>query len=215
MKLFLFPMTRLNLVKERIKPESLIAKGKKTPQDPDTDENEKAKSPPRVSTENSHQSDNSWPRRKKVTAVIGDSIIKNVQGWRLSDRNIYVVVKNFGGANISDMEDYPKPIIRKEPANLILHVGTNDLHKSLTTHQIAEGIVNLGIQISQDSPFTNITISGIRPRTDKPNLQEKENQVNDLIGKCCTQNNCGFLSHKTIDSTCLNAKGLHLNKKGT
>ena len=69
-----------------------------------------------------------------------------MQGLRLSDSNNYVVVKSFGGANISDMEDYLKPIIRKEPANLILHVGTNDLHKSLTTHQIAEGIVNLGIQ---------------------------------------------------------------------
>ena len=46
-------------------------------------------------------------------------------------------------------------------------------------------------------------------------MQEKANQVNDLIGKCCTQNNWGFLRHKTIDSTCLNAKGLHLNKKGT
>ena len=137
-------------------------------------------------------------------------------------------MKSFGGANISDMEDYLKPIIRKEPANLNLNVGTNDLHKSLTTHQIAEGIVNLGIQISQDSPSTNVTISGIPPpstgcaqatppppRTDKPNLQEKANQVNDLIGKCCTQNNWGFLRHKTIDLTCLNAKGLHLNKKGT
>jgi hypothetical protein len=67
---------------------------------------------------------------KKVTAVIRDSIIKNVQGWRLSDSNNYVVVKSFGGANISDMEDYLKPIIRKEPANLIFHVGTNDLYLS-------------------------------------------------------------------------------------
>jgi hypothetical protein len=87
--------------------------------------------------------------------------------------NNYVLVKSFGGANISDMEDCLKPIIRKEPANLILHVATNDIRKSLTTHQSAEGIVNLGIQISQDSPSTNITISGILPRTDKPNLQEK------------------------------------------
>ncbi len=103
------------------------AKEKKTPQNPDTDQSGNVKSPQRASTENGHQSDNSWPHRKKVTAVIGDSIIKNVQGWRLSDSNNYVVVKSFGGANISDMEDYLKHIIRKEPANLILHVGTNDL----------------------------------------------------------------------------------------
>jgi hypothetical protein len=107
--------------------------------------------------------------------------------------NNYVVVKSCGGANISDMEDYLKRIIRKEPAKLILLVGTNVLRKSLTTHQIAEGIFNFGIQVSQDSPSTNITISGFLPQTDKPNLQEKANQVNDLIGKCCTQNNWDFL----------------------
>ncbi|CAB4028999.1 Hypothetical predicted protein, partial [Paramuricea clavata] len=104
MKLFLFPMTRLNLVKKNKARKS--ARGKKTPQNLDTDENEKAQSLPRVSTENSRQSDNSSPRRKKVAAVIGDSIIKNVQGWRLSDSNNHVVMKSFGGANISDMEDY-------------------------------------------------------------------------------------------------------------
>ncbi len=42
------------------------AKEKKTPQNPDTD----VKTPQRASTENGHQGDNSWPRRKKVTAVI-------------------------------------------------------------------------------------------------------------------------------------------------
>ena len=39
--------------------------------------------------------------KKKITVVIGDSIIKNIQGWRLSDCNNHAVVKSFGGANCS------------------------------------------------------------------------------------------------------------------
>ena len=73
------------------------------------------------------RSDKSQSSKKKVIAVLGDSSIKNLQGWRLSDDNNHVVVKSFGGANCTDMEDYLKPAVRKEPENIILHVGlTND-----------------------------------------------------------------------------------------
>ncbi len=52
-------------------------------------------------------------------------------------------MKSFAGATIEDMGDYLKPVIRKEPESIILHVGTNDL-KSLSPKQVAEGIANLG-----------------------------------------------------------------------
>ena len=64
--------------------------------------------------------------KKKVTVIAGDSIIKHLQGWRLSDTNNHVVVSN---ATIEDMEDYLKPVIRKEPESIVLHIGTNDLNK--------------------------------------------------------------------------------------
>ena len=35
------------------------------------------------------------------------------------------VVKLFPGATVEDMEDFIKPITRKSPDKLILHVGTN------------------------------------------------------------------------------------------
>ena len=115
----------------------------------------------------------------------------------------------------TDIEDYLKPVVRKEPQNIILHVGTNDLNKSASPDQIAQGIINLGIQINQDSPQTSITISEILPRTDKSNLLIKASQVNDIVKKYCDQNKWGYINHKAINATCLNSKGLHLNKKGT
>ncbi|CAB4018992.1 Hypothetical predicted protein, partial [Paramuricea clavata] len=48
---------------------------------------------------------------KNVTVVAGDSIVQNLQGWRLSNTDNHVVVKSFSGANITDMEDYLKPIL--------------------------------------------------------------------------------------------------------
>ena len=68
------------------------------------------------------------------------------------------------------MEDYLKPVIRKEPESIVLHIGTNDLNK-LSPEQIADSITNLRIQISEESPNTTIVISSILLRADKPNLQ--------------------------------------------
>ena len=151
---------------------------------------------------------------KKVTVIAGDSIVKNLQGWRLSDTNNHVVVKSFAGATIEDMEDYLKPIIRKRPESIILHVGTNDL-KNLSPKQVAEGFANLGSQINEESPNTNIVISSIILRTDNPQLAAKATEANKLIYSLCSKNKWKFINHSSINSTCLNSRGLHLNRKGT
>ena len=109
---------------------------------------------------------------KKVTLVAGDSILKNIHGWRLSNSDNHVVVKSFAGATISDMEDFLKPVIRKKPNSIILHVGTNDIEHD-TAKRVAEGVLNLAIQVTENSPSTEIVISAILPRTDKPNEQSK------------------------------------------
>ena len=150
-------------------------------------------------------------RGKKVTVIAGDSIIKNIQGWRLSNPPNHVVVKSFAGANSTDMEDYLRPILRKEPDKIILHVGTNDIsHQS--ARRVAQGIANLGTQIVQDSPATSLVISSILPRTDKPELSKKVVEANEHIKAFCNGNNWEFMDHAAIDSSCLNMRGLHLNR---
>lgn len=153
-------------------------------------------------------------QKKKVTVIVGDSILKNIQGWSLSDSNNHVVVKPFPGATITDMEDFIKPIIRKEPEDMILHIGTNDV-KKLTPRCLAEGITNLAIQIQQESPNTGITISGILPRNDNLHLEGKINETNRSMEAICKQHKWNFVNCKTIDKTCLNSRGLHLNRKGS
>ena len=69
-----------------------------------------------------------------MTVIVGDSMVKNVRGWDISNQKDKVIVKSFSGATTEDMEDYLKPILRKEPENLILHVGTNDLKVTEPAH---------------------------------------------------------------------------------
>ena len=84
-----------------------------------------SKSTKQLNTDQHHDNSESRNHKVKTTVIVGDSMIKNLQGWRLSNANNHMVVKSFSGATTSDMEDYLKPIVRREPEEIILHVGTN------------------------------------------------------------------------------------------
>ena len=63
--------------------------------------------------DNQNTNMNTTKSDKKVTVIAGDSIVKNLHCWRLSDMNNHVVVKSFAGATIEDMGNYLKPVICK------------------------------------------------------------------------------------------------------
>ena len=122
-----------------------------------------------------------------------------------------MVVKSFPGATIEDMEDFVKPLLRKKPDNVVLHIGTNDLN----THEprlAAEGIVNLALQIEGAAPETNLAISGLIARAD--DKDGKVSSVNKILKKICRQNHWNFIEHN-INQTRLNRGGLHLSKSGS
>ena len=63
---------------------------------------------------------------KKVTVLVGDSIVKDVKGWEISDRENKFVVRLFPGAKTDDMKSYVVPTIKQKPATIVIHCGTND-----------------------------------------------------------------------------------------
>ena len=173
---------------------------------PETQAASSQATPPPVSQDDSD--------RKQVVYIAGDSMIQHVQGWSLSSENRHVAVKSFSGARVEDMEDYLKPLIRKEPDELILHVGTNNIRDD-NPREVAEGIVNLGFQINQNSPNTNISISSLLLRSDRPQLNDNIKETNKILRLLCNSNGWPFLDHPVIDLSCLNRRGLHLNHKGS
>ena len=52
--------------------------------------------------------------------IIGDSIVKHIRGYELSQRveNCKVFVKSFSGAKVRCMEDYIQPTLREMPSHV-------------------------------------------------------------------------------------------------
>ena len=48
------------------------------------------------------------------------------------------MVKHFSGAKIEDMKHYVKPAQEKQPAQIIIHVGTNDLPGNKNSDEMAK-----------------------------------------------------------------------------
>ena len=67
-----------------------------------------------------------------VTVILGDSIVKDVKGRKLSDEKNKVVVKHFIGAKTKDVESYIIPNLKQNPETIIIHSGTNCLKSDRT-----------------------------------------------------------------------------------
>ena len=75
---------------------------------------------------------------ERTTVIVGDSIIKNVQGIELVQTVGYrVVVKPFPGATIRDIRLHVVPTFENAPVQICPYVGTNDL-KSSTPNNVAD-----------------------------------------------------------------------------
>ena len=69
--------------------------------------------------------------------IAGDSVLKNLQGHKIS-RNSRVKVSSFPGSTTEDMHDFIKPLLQKNTDEIILHVGTNSLRSCDTPRACAE-----------------------------------------------------------------------------
>lgn len=149
---------------------------------------------------------------KFTTVLVGDSMIKQVQGWKLGKQVGHrVVVKSFSGATTSDMQHYLKPTLEKNPQQIILHVGTNDLRDESPTI-VADKIVDLARRIETETN-AEVILSELVTRVDGTPTDSVRN-VNKKLKKFCNQNGWRIIHHQNITANGLNRSGLHLNERG-
>ena len=102
------------------------------------------------------------------------------------------------------MKHYVKTTQEKQPAQIIVHIGTNDFSSNRNSDAIAKSIKN---------DENNIVISSIVPRKDR--LNNKAIEVNLHLKEKCEANNLSLIEHHNINPyRHINAKGLHLNNYG-
>ena len=69
-------------------------------------------------------------KKNSSNCYIGDSLVRDVKGWKLSDEKNKVVAKHFSGAKTKDMEFYIIPTLEQIPKTIIIRSGTNDLRSN-------------------------------------------------------------------------------------
>ena len=52
---------------------------------------------------------NKTQNKLPVTEILGDSLVKNIEGWELPDQSNKVITKHFSGASTTDMKSYLLP----------------------------------------------------------------------------------------------------------
>ena len=153
-------------------------------------------------------------KSKKIVVILGDSIIKEVQGYKLSksiDDERHVIVKSYSGATTNDMKHHMIPNIEKKPDQVILHCGTNDLSSDDSADAITDNIISVAQSIKKKG--IPVTISCIIPRNDRFN--KKASIVNNSLRKHCLNLHIDVIEHENIEPTLhTNKRGLHLNNKG-
>jgi len=130
-------------------------------------------------------------------------------------KNLQVKIATFPGCTTQDMKDHIKPLLRRNPDEIIIHVGTNSLRSSNTPRECAVELIDLAESVS--SQFSAmITISSLINRADDETLACIVPEANKVLKEHCLQKNWGFVDHSNISATShLNRSGLRLNKGGT
>ena len=151
---------------------------------------------------------------EKRIFIVGDSIIKNVNGYEVSGKTDHcrVYIRPCLGAKVRCMEDHIKPVLGDKPDHIIFHIGTNDIPSNKKCEDIANSIIELVLSAKSES--CDASISNIVVRKDRH--QNKCQQVNDHLKEKCREKNINLIDHsKSIKSQHLNKSRLHLTKKGT
>ena len=146
-----------------------------------------------------------WPIG--TTLITGSSILLGIEENRL--KSYKAKVRPFPGAMVDDMFDYLLPLLKKEPTNVILQIGSND---SPFKHyqEIADEIENLKAFIHSKLPSTRIFISCPVVRTDNKKANNTLRQLDTLLRNTTKD----VVINDNVDISCLGKKGLHLNPKG-
>ena len=142
------------------------------------------------------------------SCLVGDLVIGDVQEYRL--RYLKAKVRVFPGATISDMHDYIKPLLKKKPTNIILHVCTNDA-PFMSSDEIIKGLKDLMDGILANLPRVNLYFSC-------PTLRHDDLLANSIVRQVAQRAKVlfnGAIEHVNIDKSCISLKGLHSNEKGT
>ena len=124
----------------------------------------------------------------------------------IEEKRITEITVNFLGATTHDMYDYLKPLLKKNPDNIILHVGTNNSINE-TSRDILNEILSLETFIEKLCPTCKVIVSILMYQSENVKTSLTVKNVNDHLGVLYID----VVDKRNIGGNCLNNSRLHLN----
>ena len=166
---------------------------------------------PANSDSNSNQAGrkiHTWP--SDTVLVTGDSINSGLRENKF-DGPGKIKVRSFPGATILDMKDHIKPLMRKKPAKIILHVSTNEAG-DLNADEILADLLDLKKDIKTQLQTCQVIISLPTLRLDN----KKANKTLVALKQKIRSLHLVHVDNDNINEGDLSGpQKLHLNFKGT
>ena len=113
-------------------------------------------------------------------------MIKHPNGWEIAKKlksECNVFVRTFPGATTQRMADYMKPSIWAKPKHFMFYFGKNDLNSNAPPDKIAKNHIDLASKLKSEK--SDVSISPIIMRADKPELNKKVSKVNNHVKEMC------------------------------
>lgn len=145
--------------------------------------------------------------------LVGDSMVKNINGERLSRKNVKrVACVSKPGALVKDIASSSPCAMLKPGGEIIIHAGTNNLAES--ARSVADQMAFLCESVVAEGFLVSIS-SIIHRRWESLDERRRVDEINRLMESAARQNNWGFINNGHInDSQHLGRDGVHLNRSG-
>ena len=129
-------------------------------------------------------------------------------------RNGKAFFRSFRCANSKQLNHYIIPtLVDDKPDVILLHVGTNDILSNASDTELANNIINIGLNCKNHC-VSKVFISSILVKKN-PELNPVIRRVNDKLRELCEINGFIFINNDMTTTDHLWRDGIHLQDIGT
>ena len=151
------------------------------------------------------------PKFGKKIFVAGNSYVRRIRRLDFNKelRSSKAFFRSFSGANSKQLNHYIIPtLVDDKPDVVLLHVGTNDILSNANDTELANNIINIGLNCKNHG-VSKVFISSILVMKN-PKLNPVIRRVNDKLRELCEINGFIFINNGMITTDHLWRDGIHM-----
>ena len=145
--------------------------------------------------------------------ILGDPIVKRIS-YKLFIKGQSTLKIAFSGKGTRNIHHFVNETLQldKEPKNIFIHVGTNDINNGILLPKVIEIMNSLTSLMKHKFPNSKVILSLVLSRQNNLSFDSQMNSYNDLLQQFCAENNFVFCDNSNLCHVSYYIEdGVHLN----